>query len=336
VALKATINRNELKAQLGDISIFEHYFGPIEIGKNYVSFFRDEKRASTSFFISDHDTLVYRDFTTGDTYDCVQFVARLFGCSYYKAVNQIAIDFGLLPGKRSSEKPAVIKQISEKQVRERKQFVIELIPFAKHHLDFWAQYDITQAELVKYGIKAVGDLQIGDFKVPYDLRFFYPFKGEKDERYYKLYTPYSFDYKWLSSVPLNIPFGVADLPYESDTLIITKSVKDCLVLRKFFTDVIGLQNEGRGSLTPKLIAYLKTKYKHIYVWLDCDRTGIKAANYFRTTYGFKPVFVASQKLNIWQNIRRAKTKTLKDPSDFVKAHGLPTFAQYLKHIKLLP
>lgn len=333
MALKPLLNRETLKREIGDANILDFYFGAVEIGRNYLSVFRDEQRPSCSFYISKNGSLTYHDFTTGDKYDFVQFVAKLFSISYYKALERIAIDFGLIPGVRSTEKPAIIKEHSERKVKEKKEFTIELIPFAKHHLDFWAKYYITKEELIANKIQAVGDFKIGDYEVPYDVRFFYPF-ADSENKYYKIYTPFSYDYKWVSSTPLHLPFGINELPLTHDTLVITKSVKDTLVLRKFFPEVIGLQNEGRGSLLPQTAKALKKCYKNIYVWFDMDRTGVKAANYYSKTYGFKPVFVGSDKLTIWQNLTRAKQKSVKDPSDMVKQYGLVIFAQYLKHLKL--
>lgn len=339
MGLKTRITREFLKEKVGDRNIFDFYFAhPIEIGKSYCSVFREEVRPSTGFFISDNGSLIYGDFATGDKYDFVAFVQKLYGLSYYKAVNMIAIDFGLIPGERSTNREPVIKPITGYKERIKKKFTINTIPFKKHHLAYWAQYGITRQELIANNIKAVGKVKIDDFTIPEAaLRFLYVFKDDKGEKYFKLYTPESLDYKWVSSVPLDIPFGIKDLTYTGDTLIITKSVKDCLVLRKFFPEVIGLQNEGKGSINKETIAALKRCYKHIYIWFDLDRTGLKASNYFMKKYGFKPIFtLANFKPNIFRALINTKQKNVKDPADFVKRYGIATFAQYLKHINLLP
>lgn len=323
MALKPALTREYLDSKIGDVNVFNFYFGDFQLDKSYNSVFRKDDKPSTGFYISKNGSIIYNDLTTGDKYDFIHFVMKLYDLNYYKAMQQIAIDFGLIEGERSTSKPAVIKA-HRKTVAKKKDYVITTGKFKPYHLDYWKQYHITEDELKANNIKPVTGVTIDGYDLPLDpneLRFMYLFT-EDDKKYFKVYSPYSVDYKWFGNVPLHVPYGLDTLEFKSDTLVITKSVKDYLVLKKFFSDVIALQNESKSSIRKQIMEYLRTKYKFILVWFDADKAGKVAAEWYKTHYpGTEAVTTPDQ----------CYTKhAIKDPSDFVKHYGLDIFEQYLK------
>jgi DNA primase len=338
MGLKTIITKDDLLQKVGDRNIFNFYFGDFKVSKSYHSCFRQDIKKSSAFIISKDGDIIYKDFALNETYDCISFVMRLLGLKYHEAVKQIAVDFNLIPGERSKNKEAIVHTNLQNKKKEEKRLRVDAVRFKKHHLEYWAQYGITAEELIKNNIYAVTSLYINEWRVPVKspeiLRFAYLIK--KDGRdYLKIYTPYASDYKWVTNAPLNVPWGIDELPNKSNTLIITKSLKDKVVLNKYFTDVIALQNESMSALDKDVALALKKCYKHIYIWFDCDRPGIKAANAYKKAYGFTPIFVGDFKKSIWARIMRAKKIRVKDPSDFIARYGLETFENYLKHINLI-
>jgi hypothetical protein len=100
----------------------------------------------------------------------------------------------------------------------------------KENLQFWKEYYISQDELEKHNIFPVNKLFINGFQVKNDNnygRFAFLFQTPQKE-YLKIYSPYEKDFKWISNCPLKIPFGHDGLEYKSDTLVITKSLKDMI------------------------------------------------------------------------------------------------------------
>jgi hypothetical protein len=155
---------------------------------------------------------------------------------------------------------------------------------------------------------------------PEKPRFCYLIQG-KDKEYIKVYSPFDEKkYKWLTSCPIFLPFGIYQLPFVSDTLIIAKSNKDRMVLKKFFTDVIALQNESMAALLERTEKYLKHKYKRIISWFDNDEAGINALEEYKNrgfdTYHFPEFWL--------------KDHGVKDPADFVKTWGVKDLQNYLK------
>lgn len=333
MALKKKITTKEIQQKIGDENIFNHYFGEFEIGKAYCSPLRDDKKVSCSFFEAEDGSLIFNDFGISTGYNSVSFVAALYGITYHQALDKIAVDFGLIKG--SKDIPlAVIKPI-KKRVKKEKVIRVGVVKFKKHHLDYWADYGITRKELEENNVYAVNSLYINDWQVETkedDLRFAYLVKDEETgKQYLKVYSPHDPNYKWTSSVPLHLPFGLQELSLKTDTLFITKGQKDRIILKKYFPDVIATQNEGKAGLKPEMIKILKKLYKNIYIWYDTDRPGIKAVNYYKKL-GFKPIILHDG--NIWQRIAYAKQTGIKDLSDYVKNYGLGAFEQLLKKYKL--
>ena len=340
--LKKQLTRQQLIHQVSERDIFCKYFGQWEFGKSYSSAFRKDDHNSTGFYLTDHGNLIYNDLRTNDKYDCIGFVMKKYSLPYYKAINKIAADFGLNSNGATVSMPTIIKPANQLIKPLKKVFIIKACKFKKQHLEYWTQYGITLNELKANNIFAVEsyvinkfdehDMCVNTFHSPKtnDIQFAYTF-SRNDEKFIKIYNPYNATFKWVGNVPLDLPFGIDTLPYKSDTLIITKSVKDCIVLRKFYTDVIGLQNESSSSITDELLQELKQKYKHIYVWFDYDRAGLKAYRYYREKYGFKCLWTVCNTNSIWKNLQIVKQKHIKDPSDFVARYTIDVFEKYLKY-----
>ena len=328
MALKQTITREFLVEKIGDENIFNYYFGDFDLNKSYHSVFRTDNKKSTGFYVSKHGSIIYNDFTTCEKYDFVHFVMKLYSLSYYFALQQIAIDFNLIKGTKSSSKPAIVKHINQPKKKPEKIIKVGVVSFKEYHLKYWEQFAITKEELKNNHVYAVNNLYINGFQISTEdneLRFAYLFKdGEKE--YLKIYSPYDSDYKWVSSVPLSLIYGIEELPHISDTLYITKSVKDCIVLKKFFTDVIAFQNESKDACTKETMKVLKKQYKRIVLIFDCDPPGKKAAEWYKENYNLELYFMPT---NAYEKYG------IKDCSDFVKHFGLTIFKQYLKYIKLL-
>lgn len=329
MALKQNITREILKSKLGDENIFRYYFGEFEFNCAYHSIFRKDEKKSTGFYVSENGSIIYNDLTTGKKYDFVNFVMELFGLSFYKAIEHIAVDFGLLSGSKDHQKKPVIKPITQQKVKPKSVFTVKTRNFTQKDLIFWKQFAITKKELVNNNIFSVKAFQSTEYVIvtqENELKFAYLFKDEQEQGYFKIYSPNSNDFKWCGNVPLNLPFGMETLKCTGDTLIITKSVKDCLVLRKFFPECIGLQNESKSSISKATLNALKKCYKNIIIFFDSDNPGKEAAKYYKENYNFETVFTPED-LYIQEKI--------KDPGDFVAKYGIESFKKYLIYIGLL-
>ena len=328
--LKQRITRQYLKDTIGEYNIFAYYFGSdFVINKGYNSVLRDDDHKSTSFFVTENGTLLYNDFALSKKYDFVQFVMEKFGVKYYAALELIdaALNSGATGNKVTKNKPSIrLKKPKKRQI------IINVQAFKKQHIDYWQQFKITPEELKLNDVYAITTFSADDFTIPLtnELRFAFLIKDydKQGELVYhtKIYTPYSQDYKWISYCPLNVMFGYVDLPFESDTLFISKSQKERLVVKKLFTDVVSLQSENKGSIDPAKMAILKSKYKRIIYFGDNDNPGLTFCDYVKTTYGIE-TYTFPTKLLTKLNI--------KDIGDFVHLWDVDNLAAYFKQIKIL-
>ena len=129
--------------------------------------------------------------------------------------------------------------------------------------------------------------------------------------------PQSQELKWLTNNPNTNPYGYLDLPYATSTLIITKSRKDMMVMRKIWPDVMATQNESEGSLPYSMLANLKKRYDRIFIWFDADKTGVENSIKFNK---FGCGYINTPKDLLQKNI--------KDPSDYAKSFGMDNLKDY--------
>lgn len=311
-------NRENLKdiifSNVSELEVFSYYFGEeIELGRSYCSKLRNDLKPSVGFYVSAAGKIIHNDFSTTEKLDCINYVMKLFNLDYFQALNKIKEDFKLKgEGKLNIQKP---KQVVKQRAN------ISVIPreFTDNDIAYFGRYNISRFELVKNNIHSVDTLILnGKFIKTRDkeIKFAYILEDE----YVKIYSPYS-KIKWLSEIPLNKPFGLKELPYKDDKLIITKSLKDKIVLNKFFTDVIALQNESSASLGLDVIEHLRSKYGTIYINFDNDKPGLRASTYYEESFGFKPLVVPVE-------------YNVKDFSDFVDEYGIVKMNKLIRWMKL--
>lgn len=306
------ITKEDLFKKVDSNSIFNYYFGPFECyRKSYPSVFRTDSNPSTGFFVNPSGEVVYSDLATGEKWGAISFVMALFGLKYQEALDKIAKDFGVIKSNNTLEPSAkIIKQ----RIKPKVDKIIEITTSGWNtaNIQFWEQYHITKEELEFHKIYPVNKLFINNFLIKNENkspRFAFYF-NEKDKEYLKIYSPLEKNFKWVSNCPLKIPFGYKDLEFKSDTLIITKSLKDLIVCRKFFPDVIALQNESKAAWDDALLNPIIERYKNIIVWFDNDDAGKAALELYSTkfkTFCLPDVF--------------RKKYDVKDPADFIKMWG---------------
>ena len=259
--------------KVSDAEIFYFYHGPYKLGGSYKSLLRNEKNPSVTFFKGKSGKIIYWDYKENKGYDCFDFVKSLFNLNYDKTLQMISFDFGLTDSKNLN----VLKKTKEfaKSIENEIQpeTLIQFSPSAwdKDNLSFWSLYEITQSELEKNEVFPVKELFINKKQIFGNTQ-----RYAKIEKYLcgnimktgvKIYSPHDKISKWINSIPLHVPFGMNQLTYDSDVIVITKSFKDMIVLKKFFKNVIATQNESEGAIPEEIIAKL-THFKKKLIIFD--------------------------------------------------------------------
>ena len=103
-------------------------------------------------------------------------------------------------------------------------------------------------------------------------------------------------------------------------------MKELMLWKKFFPDVIAAQNESPYSIKEKTIKYINKHYETVYTAFDADEAGSTNTSYYLDNYGYRGIDLPKKAI---------KKYDIKDWAEFVQHYNLETMEAYLKHIKLL-
>ncbi len=301
-----------------EYDIFRYYLGKnFEIGKVIKSPLRKDTNPSFGIFRSNKDNvLLFKDFGTGETGDCVKLVSLLLNINYKQALEDIYNNVVL-----NNNIP--ITEIGEKVSKSPKDsyttILIKERKFNKYDEEYWSQYGITEEDLKNGLICPISKFWINEKvfefsnkppNIGYAIRIF--------DRY-KIYMPLSSNNRFLTNANSYYIYGYELLPEGIENLIITKSAKDCLVLKKYGIYSISTQSETQ-DIPEVIINTLKSRFKNIAILYDNDTTGINNASKISAKYGFKKIFID----DYWK---------CKDISDFRKMWGYNITMYYAEKIK---
>ncbi len=283
------VSKDFVLSRVSESTIFSNYFGPFDLHRNFPSPFRRTRQNTTGFFVGKSGDLIFRDFATGEVYDAFAFVAKLHMCSYYQAVTKVAEDFGLIGTGEVKFDNKIVYEV-DLEVKRKTLIQFEPAEWSKIYVDFFKKFNIEEKDIPKKKVFPVKKLWVNKrFIATKEIRFAYvdEFQGEV---YTKIYSPYSTEMKWLSNCPLHVPFGLKELQYKSDTVFISKSVKEWMLLRTIFTDVVVVQNESESAISDYLQQHLIDNFEKRIIIFDADDTGVtnckkfndKGFGYFNT------------------------------------------------------
>lgn len=265
----------------------------------------------------------YKCFGCGKSGDAVQFVKDLFNCDYKTAIFKICEDFKL--GKINTN---VIKsdKFIKKDIPIKNDIVFshEKRKFNIVDKNYWSEYEITKEDLIFYNIFPVTHVNINNnlLWIELDDNPIYHLecwgKTGMKKRYYRPFNTEEFGrnkyYKWRGDTKYNSIFGYVQL------LILLKEnnlKKDILFITSSLKDVVTLYKSGYYSIAPsaevnfidiEILTYLKTIFKHIYVFFNNDEAGKLNSLKYTELYNLKYINLPDKYLNL----------KIKDPSDMVK------------------
>lgn len=300
--------------KVSEYEIYRYYLGhDFKLGVNTNSPFRRDSTPSFNIFVSRRGQVKHTDYGD-DRYNgtAINFVMQLFSLNYQEAVEKIWEDF------MEDNRPQFIVPPIKPQDRKKIQVVSK--KYTSEELEYWDQYGIFQQELIDNKVYSVGKLYIDKIYIPNpnrEMRFAYIYSP-----YGKIYTPYAKDkaYKFITNTPNDYISGWDKVG--SGTVIITKSKKDEIVLRKCFPNVLSVQAENTKAIGEKDLHDLKTRFKRIIINFDSDEVGIENCKYYNQ-FGFEYVNVPKEYAPI------------KDFADLCKEYGLDKVKEVLYDKKIL-
>lgn len=284
------LTKDNVLAEVHEKVIFEYYFGSaINLEDSYVNPLRKDSNPGCKFFIGRNGKLLFIDFARkGSVVDCFGFICLKYNCTLYTALKIINKDFRLGLGTESEQLPKDLVYEYTKpdlnffeQTKEKKSELLCLRrKYENYDLDYWCgNYGISQETLKKFNVFPVQIVFKKNKPIWRNSKenpiyaYFFPNENKK-----KIYRPKEKDkkYKFLSSAGMSKLYqGFDQLPEKGDLLIITKSMKDVMVLHEFGYNAIAPNGEGY-DIDEEFYDALHNRFDNIILFYDNDLAGVTA------------------------------------------------------------
>lgn len=316
----------DILSHVSEEQIFFFYFGPFDLKSKYCSKIRRDSDPSCSFYTNKNHHLTLKDFGTNETWNCFTYVQKLFGCNFPQALSIIAKDFGLMASCQTVS-PIVVQSDVFKQRRHPALIQFNSKPFCTIGLNWWGEYGIGEELLIKEHVYNVDDCYIDKKKMYTEsIKFAYPLINASTNKSVgvKIYSPFDDrKMKWRSSIKEHQPFGMNNLNYDCDHVVVCKSRKDELVCKTIGLNTISVQSESESSVTNELIDHLKSHFPIRWLIFDSDEVGRRAASHYSDHFDL--AFTPIEDYVKWG---------LKDPSDYRKFYGEIPFIKLFEELNI--
>ena len=309
---KESLTIEYILSKVSEYDIYASYIGQFKPGLIYNSPFRKDTNPSFGIFLSKRTgKLLFKDHGSGVCGDVIKFVREYTGISNYNEVLQEIVKRLKITNK------TVLK--STKPI-ESKETVIGIVrqAFTKIDEQYWGSYHISMPTLEKYNVHSIkyylcNGIVKGIYK---DENPMYAYKVYNN---FKIYRPLGDKFtKWRNNLTEFDVQGYAQLPKKGNLLIITKSLKDVMVLHEMGYNAVSPSSES--TFIPDIVLNdLKKRFKNILLCFDRDVPGVTNMRKVSLKTGLKGFLVH-------------KSFKAKDISDAVKTNGFESVHDWLKKL----
>lgn len=323
------VGKESVLAQVTDYDLFRHYCGGFDVVNNkFSSEFREDTNPSC-IIGRWGDKLYYKDFAEPNNYDAIAYIMRKHSVNFMQALCMINRDFDLGLGSTypTSKLPMSgsvsgihynvdVRQFSAAptilRIKARK-WQAKDGEYWKHRygisLDTLRKYRVVPIERYWYSGKKGHSMIITSFHA---YAYFCGYMEDGRESW-KIYQPYSNSDKWMSNVPGKYLQGYDELPWLGDLLIITKALKDVMVLDQLGYNAVAPHGEN-FVISKELMATIRHRFTRVVILYDNDGPGIRAAEALARKHELEAMFLP---------------EGTKDVSDFVESYDYDTLDQLL-------
>ena len=320
------ITLEEILKRTTEYDIYRYYIGKnFKIGHIMSSPLRADNNPSFGIFKSSKSgELLFKDHATGESGNCIKFLMLLYETrgdriTYNKALKiiwQEVVTHKLYRselGLKINEYKAYGKDIAIKRK-----------PFCTVDDEYWGQYHIDRDTLNEFNVVPISMFWIDGHKSPFTYKEDGPMYAYRIFNSFKIYRPNSKTKKdkWRSNCSNTDIQGWEQLPESGDTLIITKSLKDIMVLRRFELPSISGHSEV-ASIPESVLNQARMRFKRIVVFYDNDDAGMSGAKTLSEKYGLEMIHIPQHYIDIYN---------VKDISDHIKEFGIEKTQELLNEL----
>ena len=308
-----TMSLRDLLDKLDDYTIYSYYLGPFKPGKLMNSPLRnDDRMPSFAIFSTKDGALLFKDHGTGVAGNAIKFIKLYRGIE-----TRDELERELLKIVRKTNPNMEIRTNNHTRLVGSGVTNIGIVrqPFTDVDKRYWKQFHISIDTLKTFNV-----FSIKYFLCNNTVRGIYkednPMYAYKVDDKFKIYRPLSSKYtKWRTNLTNNNVQGYTQLPEFGNLLIITKSLKDVMCLYEMGYSAIAASSETT-FIPEDVLKALRSKWKHIVILYDRDKTGMKTAREYSKQYKLDAIFVN-------------KKFKAKDISDAVRDNGFFAVKEWL-------
>lgn len=329
--IEPKITKEFLLSKNSEETYMSYYLGvPIKKGL-FRSPLRNDQHSTCSFFRGQSGNLYFKDFATGQCLTFEGVVMAKYGCTYHNALKIIAIDFGYIQSdevkKQAAKKPQI--KIQPKFESEKETFIqVEIKDFSESELKWWNSFGISKETLNKYKVYSIktvflnGSIYAQSTQHSPIYGYYFGKKGNTEQ--WRIYIPKRREFRFIGNVSTKTIQGYKQLPEKGKLLVITKSMKDSMLLSSLGIPAVAPNSETQ-FVSEKLLEELKERFKNIVLLYDSDLTGVRFMNKIRKQYRDLIVCMIPRKYEA------------KDISDFYQKYGrsktIEVIKEYINYIK---
>jgi len=322
---EATITKKFLLDNNNQETYLQYYLGiPVQKGL-FVSPLRSDSSPTCSFYKNKSGDIIFKDFRGDFSGNFISVVMYKFQCSYYKALQIIANDFGYIEN-RNLEKSTRPIEIAKTEFKDsgKATIQVEIRDFDVYELEWWDSFGISLDTLHKFRVYSCKSVFLnGNYHCSSSYRdpIYGYYRGKKEGfEYWRIYFPKRKSFRFLSNWTATIIQGSQQLPKEGDLLVITKSMKDVMCLYELGITAIAPCSENL-FLTDTQYTKLCSRFKNIVLFYDNDLAGISNMNKIRKKFNIKCYWIP-------------KSYKAKDISDFYKKYGKVKTKEFINSVKV--
>lgn len=281
------ISKEDILSRVSEEDVFSLVFDEVpEEFELVVSPFREDNNPGC-FFSRDPNTGILRfiDFANPqyingikmshiDCFNAVQIFYNL--SSFFETLEFIVKKLSL---NDVSIQPSKVSKV--KKVKDSKSLLItKNQKYTNKDVRYWKKFGITIPQLLSDKVYSVLHYSFYNYSTAkdriYPRTLAYVFTDFKENKK-KIYMPLrKGNLRFFTNCTSNDIGNINNLPAKGDILIITKSYKDCRVLRNLGYNSIWLQSENMFPSNNILIT-LSQNFEKIFIFFDNDSTGIRGA-----------------------------------------------------------
>ena len=281
-SFRPRLTKELILSRFSEEQLMEYYLHiPIKKGL-FRSPLRKDINPTCSLFRNKSNTLIFKDFATGQYLDVFGVVQELFNCDYFDSLKIIANDMGIIHSEGLQKNSGKINNNPIKiQDKETTKIQVEVQDFTNLELKWWGKYGVTPEILNHFNIYSCKHIFLNGqlfAKSQQHCPIFGYYGGKVKEskeniELWRCYFPQRTSYRFITNWPSKKIQGYDQLPKKGKLLVITKSLKDVACLYSMNITAIAPCSENL-FIPESILNNLKKRFEYIVVFYDNDRPGL--------------------------------------------------------------